>query len=49
MPVLDVERPAFLAEEDLNIFESAVGKFFDEHATPEDTARWRENLSLIHI
>lgn len=43
MPVLDVERPSFLAEEDLNIFESAVGKFFDEHARPEDTARWREN------
>jgi acyl-CoA dehydrogenase len=43
MPVLDVERPAFLAEEDLNIFEGAVGRFFDEHATPEDTARWRAN------
>jgi acyl-CoA dehydrogenase len=43
MPVLDVERPAFLAEEDLNIFESAVGKFFEDYATPEDTARWREN------
>jgi acyl-CoA dehydrogenase len=43
MPVLDVERPAFLAEEDLNIFESAVGRFFDENATPEDTARWRAN------
>jgi acyl-CoA dehydrogenase len=43
MPVLDVERPAFLAEEDLNIFESAVARFFEEHATPEDTARWRNN------
>ena len=43
MPVLDVERPAFLAEEDLNIFESAVGRFFEEHATPEATARWRAN------
>ncbi len=43
MPVLDVERPAFLAEEDLNIFESAVGKFFEDNATPEDTARWRAN------
>jgi acyl-CoA dehydrogenase len=43
MPVLDVERPAFLAEEDLNIFEGAVGRFFDEYATPEDTARWRAN------
>jgi acyl-CoA dehydrogenase len=43
MPVLDVERPEFLAQEDLNIFEDAVGRFFDEHATPEDTARWRAN------
>jgi len=43
MTVLDVERPAFLAEEDLNIFQAAVGRFFDEHATPEATARWRAN------
>ena len=43
MPVLDVERPAVLAEEDLNIFADAVGKFFDEHATDADTARWRRN------
>jgi acyl-CoA dehydrogenase len=43
MTVLDVERPAFMAEEDLNIFRDAVGRFFDEHATPEDNARWRAN------
>jgi acyl-CoA dehydrogenase len=43
MPVLDVERPTFMADEDLGIFESSVGRFFDEHATPEDTARWRAN------
>jgi acyl-CoA dehydrogenase len=43
MPVLDVERPAFLAEEDLNIFEAAVGRFFDQHAAPRAVARWREN------
>ena len=43
MTVLDVERPAFLAEEELNIFQAAVGRFFDEHATPEATARWRAN------
>jgi hypothetical protein len=30
-----------MADEDLGIFESSVGRFFDEHATPEDTARWR--------
>ena len=39
MPVLNVERPAFLAEEELNIFEDAVGRFFEEHASPEVTAR----------
>jgi len=43
MPVLDVERPACLADEELTIFSDAAGKFFDEHATPEDTARWRKN------
>jgi acyl-CoA dehydrogenase len=43
MPVLDVERPPFLADEELRIFEESVGRFFDEHATPEDTARWRSD------
>ena len=43
MPVLNVERPAFMAEEELNIFEDAAGRFFEEHASPEATARWREN------
>ena len=42
MPVLNVERPAFMAEEELNIFEDAVGRFFEEHAPPEATARWRD-------
>ncbi len=43
MTVLDVARPSFLADEDLVIFKDSVGRFFDEHATPADTARWREN------
>ena len=43
MTVLDVARPEFLAEEDLVIFKDSVGRFFDEHATPADTARWRQN------
>jgi len=42
VPVLNVERPAFLADEEMNIFSDAVGKFFEEHAPPEVTARWRE-------
>jgi acyl-CoA dehydrogenase len=43
VPVLNVERPAFMAEEELNIFEDAAGRFFEEYASPEATARWREN------
>jgi acyl-CoA dehydrogenase len=40
--VLNVERPAFMADEDLVIFEDSVGRFFEEHAPPEAAARWRE-------
>ena len=32
-----------LAEEDIVIFEDAVGKFFDEHAPESRVARWRED------
>ncbi|MFZ5669606.1 MAG: acyl-CoA dehydrogenase family protein [Pseudomonadota bacterium] len=42
MGVLNLERPAVLAEEDIVIFEDAVGKFFDEHAPESRVARWRE-------
>src|SRR5947209_19949907 len=42
MTTLDVPLPPFMAEEDLVIFNQSVGRFFDEHATPETTARWRE-------
>jgi acyl-CoA dehydrogenase len=43
MGVLDVEKPAFMAEEDIAIFEDAVGKFFDEHAHETVVATWRKN------
>ena len=43
MSVLDVEKPAFMAEEDIAIFEDAVGKFFDEHAPENVVATWRKN------
>ncbi|MBO9557830.1 MAG: acyl-CoA dehydrogenase family protein [Caulobacter sp.] len=43
MGVLGVEKPAFMAEEDIAIFEDAVGKFFDEHAPEETVAKWRKN------
>jgi acyl-CoA dehydrogenase len=40
---LNVERPSFMAEEDIVIFEDAVGKFFDEHAPESRVAKWRED------
>ncbi len=43
MSVLAVEKPAFMAEEDIAIFEDAVGKFFDEHASEATVATWRKN------
>ncbi|HWU81569.1 MAG TPA: acyl-CoA dehydrogenase family protein [Caulobacter sp.] len=43
MGVLAVEKPAFMAEEDIAIFEDAVGKFFDEHAPESTVAAWRRN------
>ncbi|HRD45242.1 MAG TPA: acyl-CoA dehydrogenase family protein [Caulobacter sp.] len=43
MSVLQVPRPAFMAEEDIVIFEDAVAKFFDEHAPESRVAKWRED------
>jgi acyl-CoA dehydrogenase len=43
MSVLAVEKPTFMAEEDIAIFEDAVGKFFDEHASESTVAKWRKN------
>ncbi|PIB94326.1 acyl-CoA dehydrogenase family protein [Caulobacter sp. FWC2] len=43
MSVLNIEKPAFMAEEDIAIFEDAVGKFFDEHAPESTVAQWRKN------
>jgi acyl-CoA dehydrogenase len=41
--VLQVEKPAFLAEEELILFEESVSRFFDQFAPPETVAQWREN------
>ena len=41
MSVLNVERPSFMQDEDIAIFESSVGKFFEDHAPPSRTAKWR--------
>lgn len=43
MPSTDFPQPAFMADEELRIFSDSVGKFFDEHAPPERTAKWRED------
>jgi acyl-CoA dehydrogenase len=43
MAAIDVGRPDFLSGDDIPIFRASVGRFFDEHATEEDVARWRRN------
>jgi acyl-CoA dehydrogenase len=43
MSALQVERLPALAEEDIVIFEDAVGKFFDEYASEARVAKWRED------
>ena len=43
MTVLNIDRPDFMKDEDIVIFEDAVGKFFDEHAPASRTAKWRED------
>lgn len=42
MSVLNIEKPAFMAEEEIVIFEDALGKFFDAHAPESRVAKWRE-------
>ena len=39
--VLNVERPSFLADEELTIFEAGVSKFFEQNAPEEKIAQWR--------
>jgi acyl-CoA dehydrogenase len=43
MPVLNVERPAFMAEEEVVLFENAAIRFFEDHAPESRTAKWRED------
>src|SRR5271167_2149279 len=42
MSVLNLERPDFLKEEDIVLFENSVAKFFEAHATEGRVAKWRE-------
>jgi acyl-CoA dehydrogenase len=41
MSVLSVERPTYMQDEDLRMFEDSVGKFFDLNAPHETIERWR--------
>jgi acyl-CoA dehydrogenase len=41
LSVLDVPPPAFMQEDEIRIFADNVRRFFDEHAPPVRTARWR--------
>jgi acyl-CoA dehydrogenase len=43
LSVLNVERPDFMQDEEIRMFEDSVGKFFDQNAKPADVDRWREN------
>ena len=43
MTAIDVPRPAFMDSEELRIFEGVVDRFLDEHAGPDEIARWRSD------
>ena len=43
MSVLSVERPDFMQEEEIRMFEDACAKFFEQHAPPERTEKWRKD------
>ncbi len=49
MGVLNLERTPSLAEEDIVIFEDAVGKFFDEKAPESRVAKWREDGKVERV
>ena len=43
MSVIAFDRPDFLREEEIVLFEDSVGKFFDQHAPEERVAKWRRD------
>jgi len=42
LAAFDLPRPAFMDSEELRMFEDAVDRFLDHHASTAETARWRE-------
>ena len=43
MSVLNVERPDFMREEDIRMFEDSVARFFEQTAPPERVEKWRKD------
>jgi len=43
MSVLNVERPDFMQEEDIRMFEDSVARFFEQTAPPERVEKWRKD------
>ena len=43
MSVLNVVSPAFMQDEEVVMFDDAVNRFFERHASPEETEKWRLN------
>ncbi len=41
MSVLSVPSPSFMKDEEIRLFETSVARFFEQHAPPERTAKWR--------
>ena len=46
MNVLNVPEPAFMQEEEITLFSDSVGKWIDEHASPEAVQSWIANSSV---
>jgi acyl-CoA dehydrogenase len=42
MSALNVERPDFMQDEDIRMFEDSVAKFFQQHAPTERVEKWRK-------
>lgn len=43
MSAIDIEKPAFMVSEELEMIESMAARFIGRHATPTDLERWRGN------
>ena len=46
MNVLNVPEPEFMQEEEITLFSDSVGKWIDEHASPEAVQSWIANSSV---